>query len=149
MGGTRTDRLRNEYVRWMRVSFGGKDREARLRWFGQVQRRDIGQICRRMLRLELPGRRFWGRRKRRFTDIVKGVMKSVRPRESDAGDRARRSISSSRGRLYPAFCYCGMKSQVGCKSFCGLIESWITPPPPHTVHFLFVLDRVIKHLTVG
>ena len=39
---------------------GGKAREARLRWFG-----------RRMLEMELPGRRQRGRPKRRFMDAVK------------------------------------------------------------------------------
>ena len=41
----------------MRACFGDKAREARLRWFGHVQRRDSEYIVRRMLRLELPGRR--------------------------------------------------------------------------------------------
>lgn len=37
--------------------FGGKAREARLRWFGRVQRRDSGYGVRMMLRWELAGRR--------------------------------------------------------------------------------------------
>ncbi|KAF7642981.1 hypothetical protein LDENG_00246950 [Lucifuga dentata] len=55
--------------------FGDKVREARLRWFGHVQRRDSEHIGRRMLRLELPGRRPRGRPKRRFMDVVKEDMK--------------------------------------------------------------------------
>ena len=51
--------------------FGEQVREARLRWFGHVQRRDCEYIGRRMMRFELPGRRIKGRRKRRFMDVVK------------------------------------------------------------------------------
>ena len=41
--------------------FGEKVTEARVRWFGHVQRRDSEYICRRMMRLELPDRRSRGR----------------------------------------------------------------------------------------
>ena len=37
--------------------FGDKTREARLRWYGHVLRKDDGHIGRRMLRMELPGKR--------------------------------------------------------------------------------------------
>lgn len=47
--------------------------EVRLRWFRRGQRRDSGY--RRMLRLELAGRRSGGRAKRRCMDVV--AMKSV------------------------------------------------------------------------
>ncbi|KAF7649010.1 hypothetical protein LDENG_00148580 [Lucifuga dentata] len=69
--------------------FGDKVREARLRWFGHVQRRDSEHIGRRMLRLELPGRRPRGRPKRRFMDVVKEDMKLVGVREEEAEDRVR------------------------------------------------------------
>ncbi|KAK3566572.1 hypothetical protein QTP86_001063 [Hemibagrus guttatus] len=42
-------------------------REARLRWFGHVQRRESEYIGRRMLDMELPGRRQRGRPKRRVS----------------------------------------------------------------------------------
>ena len=44
---------------------GGKAREAILRWFGHVHRRGIGNIGRRVLEMELPGRSRRGRPKRR------------------------------------------------------------------------------------
>ena len=47
-----------------------KVREARLRWVGHVQRRD-SVYGRRMLEMELPGRRRRGRPKRRFIDAVR------------------------------------------------------------------------------
>ena len=39
---------------------------------GHVQRRDSGDIGRRMLEMELPGRRPRGRPKRRYMDAVNG-----------------------------------------------------------------------------
>ncbi|KAF7658937.1 hypothetical protein LDENG_00005840 [Lucifuga dentata] len=91
LGVTRMDRIRNEYIRGTAHvrCFGDKVREARLRWFGHVQRRDSEHIGRRMLRLELPGRRPRGRPKRRFMDVVKEDMKLVGMREEEAEDRVR------------------------------------------------------------
>ena len=43
----------------------------RLRWFGHVRKKDDGYIGRRMLRMELPGKRKRGRHKRRFMDAVR------------------------------------------------------------------------------
>ena len=65
---TRMDKIRNEYIRGTAQvgRFGEKTREARLRWYGQVRRKDDGYIGRRMLRMELPGKRKRGRPKRRF-----------------------------------------------------------------------------------
>ncbi|KAK3540061.1 hypothetical protein QTP70_025379 [Hemibagrus guttatus] len=59
LGVTRLDRIRNEYIRGTAHvgRLGDKVREARLRWFGHVQRRDSEYIGRRMLDMELPGRR--------------------------------------------------------------------------------------------
>ncbi|KAF7667879.1 hypothetical protein LDENG_00044320 [Lucifuga dentata] len=81
----------NEYIRGTAHvrCFGDKVREARLRWFGHVQRRDSERIGRRMLKLELPGRRPRGRPKRRFMDVVKEDMKLAGVREEEAEDRVR------------------------------------------------------------
>ncbi|KAK3550945.1 hypothetical protein QTP70_010120 [Hemibagrus guttatus] len=69
LGVTRLDRIRNEYIRGTAHvgRLGDKVSEARLRWFGHVQRRESEYIGRRMLDMELPGRRQRGRPKRRFT----------------------------------------------------------------------------------
>ena len=59
LGMTRMDKIRNEYIRgtaqvgW----FGEKTREARLKWFGHIQRKDDRYIGRRILRMELPQNR--------------------------------------------------------------------------------------------
>ena len=79
---------RNEYIRgtaevgW----FGEKTREARLRWCGHVRRNDGGYIGRRMLRVELPGRRKRGTHKRRFMDAVREDMTVDEVTEEDAQD---------------------------------------------------------------
>ncbi|KAK3568025.1 hypothetical protein QTP86_028617 [Hemibagrus guttatus] len=59
LGVTRLDRIRNEYIRGTAHvgHLGDKVREARLRWFGHVQRRESEYIGRRMLDMGLPGRR--------------------------------------------------------------------------------------------
>ncbi|KAK3524972.1 hypothetical protein QTP86_011798 [Hemibagrus guttatus] len=69
LGVTRLDRIRNEYIRG--TAHGGRSgdkvREARLIWFGNVQRRESEYIGRRMLDMELPGRKQRGSPKRRET----------------------------------------------------------------------------------
>ena len=73
LGVTRMDKIRNEYIRGTAQvgKFGEKTREARLRWYGHLRRKDDGYIGRWMLRMELPGKRKRGRPKRRFMDVVK------------------------------------------------------------------------------
>ena len=68
--------------------FGEKAREARLRWYGHVLRKDDGYIGRRMLRMELPGKRKRGRPKRRFVDVVKEDMAEVEVTKEDTEDRS-------------------------------------------------------------
>ena len=83
------DRIRAEVIRGTTQTgrLGDKGREARLRRFGHVRRRDSGDIGRRML--ELPGRRRRGRPKRRFMDAVKEDMQVVGVRVEDTEDRVK------------------------------------------------------------
>ncbi|KAK3552112.1 hypothetical protein QTP86_000748 [Hemibagrus guttatus] len=71
LGVTRLDRIRNEYIRGTAHvgRLGDKVREARLKWFGHVQRRESEYIGRRMWDMELPGRRKRGRPKRRSSSL--------------------------------------------------------------------------------
>ena len=89
LGVTRMDKIRNEYIRGTAQvgKFGEKTREARLRWYGHLRRKDEGYIGRRMLRMELPGKRKRGRPKRRFMDVVKEDMAEVEVTEEDTVDR--------------------------------------------------------------
>ncbi|KAI5104471.1 hypothetical protein C0J45_6097, partial [Silurus meridionalis] len=67
------DRIRNKFIRGTAHvgRFGDKVREAQLRCFGHVQRRDMEYISRTMLRMELPERRKRGRPRSRFMDVVR------------------------------------------------------------------------------
>ncbi|KAK3511475.1 hypothetical protein QTP70_008958 [Hemibagrus guttatus] len=91
LGVTRLDRIRNEYIRGTAHvgRLGDKVREARLRWFGHVQRRESEYIGRRMLDMGLPGRRQRGRPKRRYMDGINEDMKLVGASVEDAEHRDR------------------------------------------------------------
>ena len=89
MGVTRKDKIRNEYIRsTVKVErLEMKMREGRLRWYGHVTRRDQEGVGRRMMEMELPGKRRRGRPKRRFLDVVKEDMREVGAKETDVEDR--------------------------------------------------------------
>ena len=52
------DKTRNEYIKGTAQvgQFREETREARLRWFGHVRRKDDGYIGRSVLKTELPGK---------------------------------------------------------------------------------------------
>ena len=83
------DKIRNEYIRGTTHvgKFGEETREARLRLYGHLRRKDDGNIGRKMLRMELPGKGKRRRPKRRFMDVVKKSMAVVEVTEEDAVDR--------------------------------------------------------------
>ena len=89
MGVTRKDKIRNENIRsTVKVEqLGMKMREGRLRWYGHVMRRDQEYVGRKMMEMELPGKRRRGRPKRRFLDAVKEDMQEVGVKETDVEDR--------------------------------------------------------------
>ena len=88
MGVTRKDKIRNEHIRsTIKVErLGMKMKESRLRWYGHVMRRDQEYVGRKMMEMELLGKRR-GRPKRRFLDVVKEDMKEVGVKEMDIEDR--------------------------------------------------------------
>ena len=89
MGVTRKDKIRNEHIRsTVKVEpLGMKMREGRLRLYGHVMRRYQEYVGRKMMEMELPGKRRRGRPKRRFLDVVKEDMKEVGVKEMDIEDR--------------------------------------------------------------
>ena len=85
------DKIRNKYIRGTAHvrRFGEKVREARLRWFGHVQRRDEEYIGKKVLDIELPGKRKRGRPKRRYMDGVREDMRVVGVSMEDVENRVR------------------------------------------------------------
>ena len=88
MGVTRKDKIRNEHIRCtVKVErLGMKMREGRLRWYGHVMRNQ-DYVGRKMMEMELPGKRKRGRPKRKFLDVVKKDMEEVGAKETDIEDR--------------------------------------------------------------
>ena len=58
-----------------------------MRWFGHVRRKDDGHIVRRMLMMELSGKRKGRRPKSRFVDAVRKGIAVVEITEEDAEAR--------------------------------------------------------------
>ena len=89
MGVMRKDKVRNGYIKsTVKVErLGMKMREGRLRWYGHVMRRDQEYIGRKMMEMELPGKRKKGRPRRRFLDVVKKNMGEVGAKETDVENR--------------------------------------------------------------
>ena len=52
-----------------------------LRWYGHVMRRDQEYVGRKMMEMELPGKRKRGRPKRKFLDVLKENMEEVGAKE--------------------------------------------------------------------
>ena len=89
MGVTKKDKIRNEHIRSIikveRLKM--KMREGKLRWYGHIMRRDQEYVERKMMEMELPGKRRRERPKTRFLDVVKEDMKEVGVKEMDIEDR--------------------------------------------------------------
>ena len=79
MGVTRLDKIKNTHVRGTEnvVRIGKKARETRLRWYGHVLRRIAEYVGKRVIGMDLPGKRRRGRPLRRFMDVVKEDLKVV------------------------------------------------------------------------
>ena len=89
IGLTRKDKVINEIIMGtVKVErLGIKMREGRLRWYGNVRRRDQEYVGRKIMEMELPGKRKRGRPKRRFLDVVTKDMEEVGAKETDVEDR--------------------------------------------------------------
>ena len=90
LGVTRRNRIQNEEVRRrLKVEkLSDKLREARLRWFRHVMRREETYVGKRVMGIVV-GKRKRGRPRRRWKDCVKEDMAVVGVTEKDAEDRRR------------------------------------------------------------
>ena len=89
LGWTREDKIRNEKIRRMTQveQLSVKARERRLRWFGHVKRRDETYVGKRVMKMEVDGKRKRGRPKLRWVDVLNADMRDLELEEDDALDR--------------------------------------------------------------
>ena len=89
IGVTRKDKIRNEYIRsTVKVErLGMQMRKGRLRWYGYVMRRDQEYVGRRVIEMELSGKRKRGRPIRRFLNSVKKDIGEVGVKTGRFGER--------------------------------------------------------------
>ena len=76
---------------------GDKLRDAMLRWFGHVKRKEEGYVGKRMMEIVVPGRRKRGRPRRRWMDWARENMEKVGAKERDEVGRAKWRILSHCG----------------------------------------------------
>ena len=78
LGVTRKDKIKNEYVRGTAkiAELGDKLRNARLRCYGHVKRRE-DYVGKTMMEMAVPGRRKRGRPRRRWMDLQEKTWKGL------------------------------------------------------------------------
>ena len=86
---TRKDKIRNKHVTGTAkiAKLGDKLRNARLRWYGHMKRREESYVGKRMMEMTGPGRRKRGRPRRRWMDLAREDMDRVGAKEGDKVDR--------------------------------------------------------------
>ncbi|XP_066965444.1 uncharacterized protein [Macrobrachium rosenbergii] len=89
--GNKTDRIKSERIRGTTnvVELSKKAQERRLQWYGHVMRRDETYVGRRVMEMELPGRRARGTPKRRCMDVVREDLRDKQLSEDDVFDRTK------------------------------------------------------------
>ena len=99
LGVTSKNKIRNEYVKGNAkiAKLGEKLRNARLRWYEQVKKKNY--VRKRMMEMVVPGRRKRGRPRRRWMDFVREDMQRVKAREGDEVDQVKWRLLSRCGDL--------------------------------------------------
>src|SRR6218665_2642380 len=89
LGVSLRDRRRNEDIREVRgvACITDKVREAQMRWYGHVMRMEDGCCIRRIMNVEVYGRRSRGRQKKRWRDKIQEDLKTLKLKKEDADDR--------------------------------------------------------------
>ena len=91
-GVTKMDRIRNERIRGTtKVGEISKEvQESRLKWYGHVSRREDEYVGKRVMGMEVPGKRRRGRPKRRWLDSIRNdLSERGLSGEDDAQDQPR------------------------------------------------------------
>ena len=90
-GVTKMDRIRNERIRGTTKvgEISKKVQESRLKWYGHVLRREDEYVGKRVMGMEVPGKRRRGRPKRRWLDSIRNDLSERGLSEEDAQDRPR------------------------------------------------------------
>ena len=75
-GVTKLDRIRNERIRGTTKvgEISKKVQESRLKWYGHVSRREDEYVGKRVMGMEVPGKRRRGRPKRRWLDSIRNDL---------------------------------------------------------------------------
>ena len=75
-GVTKLDRIRNERIRGTTKvgEIFKKVQESSLKWYGHVLRREDEYVGKRMMAMEVPGKRRRGRPKRRWLDSIRNDL---------------------------------------------------------------------------
>ena len=99
LGVTRKDKTRYEYVRAIAkiAKIGDKLRNARLRWYGYVKRREKSYVGKTMMEMAVPDRTKKGRPRRRWIDAASEDIERVGAKEEDEVDREKWKILSRCG----------------------------------------------------
>lgn len=89
LGVSLKDKKRNEDIRTAVgvANITYKVREARLRWYGHVRRREETSCIRRIMEAEIQGHRSRGRQRKRWSDAVKTDLNALGLTDEDATDR--------------------------------------------------------------
>ncbi|XP_063863902.1 uncharacterized protein LOC135102550 [Scylla paramamosain] len=90
LGVTRRDKVRNNFIRGTAkvTEVTKKVQERRMRWFGHIKRREEGYVGRRILDMEMEGRRRRDRPKKRLKDRIGEELKKRGLSGEEVGDRA-------------------------------------------------------------
>ena len=75
-GVTKLDRIRNDIIRGATKvgEISKKVQESRLKWYGHVLRREYEYVGKRVMGMEVPGKRRRERPKRRWLDIIRNDL---------------------------------------------------------------------------
>ena len=90
-GVTKLDRIRNERIRGTTKvgEISKKVQESRLKWYGHVLRREEEYVGKRVMAMEVPGKRRRGRPKRRWMDTTGNDLSEKELSRKATQDRAK------------------------------------------------------------